>query len=212
MTEQGRRAFSFDCDGVLVTTFPYQAGALRRLNPSLFQPPTEIPDIYHGEIDGRLRKREIPSFLLHCLKRVPKSTTEAFYALDSQGLYVNTGRRNTKPWVDLTKRCLAKAGILERFQDLYFRPHGVTTAASKLSGVAYLRQQYDQVVHFDDNPLDGVPIALFFLDVLVVIVRDYSTNRLLHGVDLTRVPNLRVTKEYGNLYEAVNLASKGWSL
>lgn len=114
--------------------------------------------------------------------------------------------------MDLTKRSLAKAGILERFQDLYFRPRGITTAVSKLSGVAYLRQQYDQVVHFDDNPLDGVPIARFFPDVQVVIVRDYSTDRLLRVVDLAGLPNLKVTKRYGNLNEAIFLASKGWSL
>lgn len=205
-------AFSFDCDGVLVTTFPYQAGALRRLNPNLFQPPIEIPVIKHEVTGGNLRSREIPSFLLHCLKWVPRSTIEALDILYSQCLYVNIGRRNTKPWVDLTKRSLARAGILERFQDLYFRPRGVTTAVSKLHGVACLRQQYSQVIHFDDNPLDGVPIAQFFPDVLVVIVRDYSTNRLLKEVNLTRLTNLKVTKGYGKLNEAIYLALKGRAL
>lgn len=202
------KAYSFDGDGVLFFRPPIQA-ALFRVHVDLPLASEGVPGIQTGVAETPLGPREYPSYLIHLFKFVYPAARRVLPLLNGDS-YLNTGRRNTKPWVDLTLRSMKRAGIGDYFRGFYFCPRGLSTGLSKLAVIAELRNRYPQVTHFDDNPLDGLLIARHFPDVRMALVQDWSTRLFLRRlkIDLEQFDNVVIAR---NLSEAVYLLSKGLS-
>ncbi len=203
------KAFSLDGDGVLFFRPPVQA-AIFKAHVDLPGVSSGIPSIQREVLGIPIALREYPSYFIHRLKFVYPEVRRSLLLLEDSDSYLNTGRLNTKPWFDLTMLSMKRARILDYFKGFYFRPRGLPTSLSKLAVVAELKMQYEEVTHFDDNPLDGIPIARHFPDVRVVIIKDWSTGLLLRrlGIELDQFPNVSIAR---NLREAI-LASQGLTL
>ena len=190
------RAVSLDLDGVVIWRPPFQLKAfvdrhVKRRGVKIFNPPQSIPVLSQEIKSDHLRKGEVASFLMHSIRKVNSSVPgfldNNFYA----DVYGNTGRVNRTPWVRMTMQTLQRAGVAEEFKDIYFKPEGTKTMLSKLAAINVLRTRYAQVVHYDDNPADALPIAAFFPDVQVVIVQDLTTGLLYSREEAAKYPNVR---------------------
>ncbi len=190
------RAISLDLDGVVIFRPPIQAGALFnrhiiRRGRRMYNPPDAVPQITReSPLEGQMKPSELVSFLTHCLKWVYPGAKYFIRDQREAHFYGNTGRRNKTPWIQLTRKTLERGGVLERFEDIYFRPEGTRTMLSKLEAIDRLRTRYTQVTHYDDNPADALPIAAFFPDVKVVIVQDLSTGLLYSREEAAKYPNV----------------------
>lgn len=208
MTERiHKQAHSLDGDGVIWWRIPYQLAAVPlfgRMEPEKLLAVDYIPAMEREVQDLPLRGfLEKMSFDLHKLKPVPPYAYDGLQRLYSGGddLYLNTGRRGTKKWIELTTQSMKDNSIDHFFTGLAFRPPGNTTVLSKLESVDRLREIYDGVTHYDDNPYDAVPIAATFPDVRVILIHDHSTMRLLRGSGTHTHNNLFIAE---NLYEAAS--------
>lgn len=109
-------------------------------------------------------------------------------------VYGNTGRINDQSMVFMTHVSLERAGILGRFEDIYFRPETYTTTEGKLAALADIirKSGHDQIICVDDNPGDLLPMAGTFPQVRFGLIRDLTTARLLKGVNMENYPNVGV--------------------
>ena len=208
MTE-GDIAHSFDCDGVLVWRIPVQSEVLRWNGDRRIILPSELPVLDRTIDETGLRGRDIPTHRFHSVRWVTNRVARAVTSISRGDIYLNTGRKNRRSYVDSTEQALVKAGIRDRFKDLYFGVKGVSNIMSKIVWLDMLSNNYNTVYHYDDNPKTALTIERFFRersqDVKSVIVRDWSTGFLTRDVNLAAHPNLVIAR---NIEEAVRLVQK----
>ncbi len=197
LSTHSEAAVSLDLDGVVFKRFPFQFKAiwrrhLLRKGVGIYLPPAEIPEMVREEVTDRLRPAELPNFIVHMVRRVPEEVKSAILSLYGIGfdIYGNTGRSSRGPWVNMTMASLERHGVLDYFLDVFFKPEGFKTRDSKINAVAKLRERYERVVHFDDNPEDALPMAELFPDVKLVIVQDKSTGLLYSREEALRYHNV----------------------
>lgn len=192
-------AHSFDCDGVLVWRIPLQAAAFK-LKRQPYSIPSELPTLDRNVDETPLSIWEKPNYRWHTIRRVTKQAAWAIIAISQEDIYLNTGRENRRAYVDLTEASLKRAGIRDRFSDLFFGVKGLSTVISKLVWLDQLSQQYSTVYHYDDNPRTALTIEQYFRErgdrnVKSILVRDWSTGLLTRGIDLKEHPNLVVARD-----------------
>ncbi|MDP2632280.1 MAG: hypothetical protein Q8P25_00965 [Candidatus Curtissbacteria bacterium] len=195
------RALSIDFDGVIFARIPFQWGAIPRLiskKPLDFSPP-DVPRIERMVAARTLTLKEKLNLSRHRLPIKEDVADEIPYFSKTMDIYGNTGRLSHFLWTEKTRRALEKAGILKYFENIFYKPDGVETVASKLEAVGRLRETYPQVTHVDDNPRDAIPIALRFPDVQVVILQDRSTGLFVSMNELQQYPNVRRILKIGEL-------------
>ena len=202
-------AHSFDCDGVLAWRIPIQADVLpwKRRQVVL---PSELPTLNRNVNETPIGILEFPSYGIHAIRNVTRLAAWAIIAISQEDIYLNTGRENRRAYVDLTEASLKRAGIRDRFQDLFFGVSGISTTISKIVWLDQLSEQYDMVYHYDDNPKTALTVEKYFRErdgknnVKSILVRDWSAGFLTRGIDLEKEhPNLVVARD---LREAVRLA------
>lgn len=207
---EGDVAHSFDCDGVLVWRIPVQSDVLP-WNDRRVILPSELPVLDRTIEETGLRKRDIPTHRFHSVRWVTNRAVRAVRSIFQGDIYLNTGRKNRRAYVDSTEQALVKAGIRDRFKDLYFGVKGVSNIMSKLALLNMLSKQYDTVYHYDDNPKTSLTVEQFFREqrgrnnVRSIIVSDWSTSFLTRKIDLVKHPNLVIAR---NIEEAVKLAQR----
>lgn len=189
------RAESFDLDGVVIgRQIPIQGGALKGLaqrGVTIYEPPESIPEVPRFTRGGLiLSPQEAVSFYFHSRRHIIPGVKEFLESRDTDK-FGNTGRSNKKVWVDMTRKTLQDGGILDQFQDIFFKPPGIRTIISKGAGIQQLQQQYQHVTHYDDNPADVLGLATIFPDVKFVVVQDLSTGILFSRIDMESYPNVR---------------------
>jgi hypothetical protein len=198
------RAESYDLDGVVIDRRPLvgQFGAARDFvfkGAAIYEPPT-IPLVprFVNE-NGVSSPKEAVILFFHSIRALKKGVREFIESSDADK-YANTGRSNKRPWVNMTRKTLSNGGVLEQFEDIYFKPKGFRTIESKGAAIADLRERYARVRHYDDNPADVLGLARVFPDVEFVIVQDLSTGILLSRTELSQYPNVsRVAALNGRL-------------
>lgn len=198
-----RKATVFDLDGVVFERIPIQQKALLHAIPRLIAQrpvidsfpmfPSQIPD----PIDRTPKDKPLSSVWEEIILKQRRgrdicldAPSLIIQSSQTSDVYGNTGRSNKKVWVDMTKESLEKVGLLRYFTDIAFRPEGYTTIESKLEKILRLKERYDEIDYYDDNPADALPIAALFPTVQVKIVQDLSTGILFSKVELDRFPNV----------------------
>lgn len=193
MNERGV-ALSLDLDGVVFPRIPVQWKALFHYamkGRAIYQPPELVEFVDRPPLNDPPGLIESGLLAIHRKRKVPRDVIDTF--ADTGGITIcgNTGRPNSEAWVAMTIEALLRDGVLGYFENVYFRPQGLSTRESKATVVDHLRQQYPRVIHFDDNPADALPIAACFPDVKVVIVQDLTTGLLYSRREAQRYPNVR---------------------
>lgn len=190
-----KEAESYDFDGTVISRKPLvgQFGAVRDFlvrGTAIYEPPT-IPDVPRFIQDARVSSpKEAVTLFFHSIRPLKKGVKEFIENSDADK-YGNTGRSNKKPWVEMTRRTLSRGGILEEFEDVFFKPKGFKTIESKGAAIAQLRKRYENVRHYDDNPADVLGLARVFPDVQFVIVQDLTTGLLLSRTEMSEYPNVQ---------------------
>lgn len=208
MTERNV-AHSFDCDGVLVWRFPVQTDVLPWKHRQVMLPP-ELPTLDRNVNETPLSVFELPSYRIHALRSVTRQAAWAIIAISQGDIYLNTGRENRRAYVDLTEVSLKRAGIENRFNDLFFGVSGVSTILSKIVWLDQLSQQYNAVYHYDDNPKTSLTVEKYFRErdgknnVRSVLITDWSAGFLTRGINLKKeYPTLIVARD---IREAVRIS------
>lgn len=205
-----RIAHSFDYDGVMGWRIPVQSDVFPWKDNRIVLP-NELP-ILNRETDERpLDQLALSNYWFHAMRGVTEQAAWAVVSIpENEDIYLNTGRKNRRPYVDLTERTLRRRGIRHRFKDLFFGERGVASIISKIVWLDQLSQLYDLVYHYDDNPKTSLTVEQFFRErrpdqgaVKSVIISDRSTSYLTRNVDFENRPNLMVARNIG---EAVRMA------
>lgn len=196
VTENKPKAISWDVDGVLVRRIPFQGGAFWPLGRERkYASPQTLPVIDRESCSYRYTLWEELTEPLHRLRPLNPDAPETLARLKEAGVinFINTGRPFSLDWMNLTKTQLK--ALMPFVEEAFFCPKelGVRTAFSKAEAVDRLRRDY-RVAHVDDNPNDALPIAGFFPDVDVFLVRDYSTKLMVSRKILKRFPNVKIIK------------------
>jgi len=192
-----KEADSLDIDGLLVKRqFPIQSGAIgarRRHGLAIYDRALVFPEITRSVELGEIGSlREAISFYLHSRRGVRNDVVESLN-LRGTDKFGNTGRSDKKPWVDMTWKQLNSMG-LDGLRDIFFTPRGFKTVESKGAGIQELVKKYDQVTHFDDDPLTTLLLARHFVMVNFVLAGDLSAGYLLKDVNMNDYPNVRWAK------------------
>lgn len=190
------RVLSTDLDGVIIERrHPFQLRALVLFltrGSAIYQPPLQIPEVDRSVCDGPLNLLELALYLIHKGCRVRIGVQECLAEVRREkDIFVNTGRPNKRPWVDLTSRTLANGQVLAYFEGFFFKPPEVRALLSKAAAIAELRRRYQEVTHVDDNPADVLPLAKLFPDVNFVIFQDLTSGILFSRVGMGQYPNVR---------------------
>lgn len=191
MLEVVNLVVSLDLDGVVTAraglTRQYKAEKdLRNSGPVIFEAPPSVPDHPQTIYPGGLKAGEIFSFLGHIPRKITSQTREIMREAHEHGVIfnVNSGRKATRPWAEMTDKLLERGGIKPFIQSIYLRPPGWETGVSKISGIKAMEKPYIsegrpvRFIVFEDNFREGAQIARFFPDAKVVIVKDRSTEKL----------------------------------
>ncbi len=192
---------SLDLDGVVTArglTRQYNAERdLRNFGAVIFEAPPSVPDHPQTIYPGGLKAGEIFSFLGHKPRRITTETSAVIGEAHARGVIfnVNSGRKATPPWADMTNKLLERGGIKRFIKTVYLRPPGWETGVSKIAGIEAMRKPYIdegrpvRLFVFEDNFREGAQIAQFFPNAKVVIVRDNSTEKLrtAFGRDLENI-------------------------
>lgn len=188
-----------DLDGVVFWRIPAQKTGIPLLgtpNPERYAQPVAI---YHPkrQIIEQRSLKSIFNAIRHAAAPVFPDVVRLIKELDNVSLYGNTGRPSEEFMIFVTTASLKFAEIFDKFDDIYFRPLGLTNVEAKASTLAGIRNQWDddQIIVVDDNPEDLLPVAKTFPNIKFHLIRDFSTSRLLRGIDLSNdFPNVRVNK------------------
>ncbi len=190
-----KEAESYDLDGVTINRrlLVGQLGATKNFlirGTAIYEPPTipNVPRFIREEGVGS--PKEVVLLFSHSIRGLKKGVKE-FMESSSADKYGNTGRSNKRPWVEMTRKTLSRGGILEGFEDIFFKPKGFKTIESKGAAIAGLRERYEHVRHYDDNPADVLGLARVFPDVEFVIVQDLTTGLLLSRTEMSEYPNVQ---------------------
>lgn len=208
MSERPRPAISLDLDGVVFNRFPpIQIHALIGLafhgNKIFWSLPT-VPNVDRTvDEEGIKRLSERLSFLAH-KRRKPMPDAKPFIAVHSENadIYGNTGRLAKGAWVGMTEESLRLAGVLPYFTDIFFKPEGVSSKASKAAAIAKLMDQYrgdNNITHIDDDPGTVLPLARMFPNVQFIILQDLTTGILFSRVEKNRYPNVKRVARLGDV-------------
>ncbi|MBI3955510.1 hypothetical protein HY338_03630 [Candidatus Gottesmanbacteria bacterium] len=192
---------ALDLDGVVTArglTRQYKAERdLRNSGPVIFEAPTLVSPHPQTIYPGGLKAGEIFSFIGHMPRRITSETSAVIGKAYARGVIfnVNSGRKVTRPWADMTDKLLERGGIKRFIKTVYLRPPGWETGVSKIAGIEAMRSPYAQegrtvrLFVFEDNFREGAQIAQYFPKAKVVLVRDHSTEmlRAAFGKDLDNI-------------------------
>ncbi len=183
------RAVSWDCDGVLVERrIPIQFGATVSHVVDFFRgrdmPPIDAVtlvvsrDIEEKPLEGVWGK---VSYWAHQRRKITDQVGNVLEAASDADHFINTGRRNTTPWVEMTWRKLQEAGIAGYFREAFFTPKGVSNTKSKIAVLRELAKLYgeENVWHVDDNERTVKAAARVFPNMHFIIVGRGLTSGML---------------------------------
>lgn len=195
------RVVLLDLDGVVFWRVPAQKAGLPVLgDPKVrekFYKPVSIKPARKYPIDYRFKPKSIYDGVRHSLAPAFPDVVRLIKQAENATFYGGTGRHNTEAMTLATTFSLTWAGVERRFDDIYFRPEGYTTAETKVSALADIRRQWDddQIEVADDNPADLLPMSRTFPNLRFHLIRDLTTDRLLRGIDLAQdFPNVDINR------------------
>ncbi len=185
-----------DLDGVVNWRVPAQKSGIPFLgyyNPEKYKIPVRVRNITR-EINDQFSLKDIYDAIRHLLAPIFPDVARLIKELENTTIYGSTGRQNTKSMVYATFWSLRMAGIIDKFDDIYFRPTGFTTTESKVAALYDISQQWDQdqILVADDNPGDILPMARVFPNIRFFLIRDLTTSRLLRGVRPEEFPGVQI--------------------
>jgi hypothetical protein len=193
MSEQ---ATSLDLDGVIFSRPPIQITAVFGYmlhGNGIYEPVRNLSDMERSVVDEPITSFfEKRSYKTHASRKLaPDAHQFIEQEANERDIYGNTGRRNKKNWVDMTKQTLDDEKVLRFFKDFFFKPKGVRTVESKGAAISQLLKRYKNVKHVDDNPADVLPLAKIFPMVQFFIVQDLTTGLLFSRIEIKEYPNVK---------------------
>lgn len=195
------RVVVLDLDGVVNWRIPAQKAGIPLIgkhDPRRYTTPVEIYQTQDVDLNGHISFKSVFSGTRHLMAPVFPDVAKLIKGLDDTTIYGSTGRPNEKPMVYATGHSLEFAGTLDKFDYIYFRPKGYTTTEAKVAALADIRRWWDdeQIEVVDDNPGDLLPMARTFPKIRRFnLIRDFTTNRLLKGIDLEKdFPNVKIAR------------------
>lgn len=197
----GKKARAFDLDDTLIGRQPFVrvsgaiVGKIKPHHlPNLTAEEIAALDVKHDPVDhGISSPAEAISYAFHSVRRVYPGIRPELRRISSEDtdIFGNTGRLNTTPWIEMTRKTLQRGDVADLFKGVYFTPKGTRTAVSKAHVVGILSELYEEVEFDDDDPRTAVYIAERFPDVNVNLVQHGSTGILMSAREIDRLPNLR---------------------
>lgn len=187
-----------DLDGVVNWRIPAQKAGVPFLGhpqrPEDLLKPVPILPAQRESLDGKISPIIVYEAIRHSIPPVFPDVARVIRGLDEKFIYGATGRYNNEAMIASTVLSLTWAKIFSKFDDIYFRPTGYTTVQSKVAAIADIRKQFyeNEIIVVDDNPEDLIPEAVTFPNISFLLIRDFTTNRLLRGINLSTIPNVRV--------------------
>lgn len=197
ITYEAERVIVLDLDGVVNWRIPFQKAGVPLIgkpNPDGYLKPVAVKPLNREQLDP-FTPKQIYDGVRHLLAPVFPDVIRVINTLDgSSTIYGNTGRHNSKLMKAATVTSLTWFGIYSKFGDIYFRQHGFTTLEAKTAALADITQTWneDQMEIVDDNPHDLLPISRMFRNARFHLIRDWTTDRLLKGVDMREFPNVDI--------------------
>lgn len=188
-----------DLDGVVNWRIPAQRAGIPILghhNPDIYRIPIDTFPA-NREMYRRPLLKDIYDAIRHGTVPVFPDVARLLKELKSTVIYGSTGRRNTYPMVYSTYFSLKMAGILDKFDDIYFKPEGYTTTEGKTAALDDIRRQWDddQIFVVDDNPDDLLRMAKTFQRIRFILMRDLTTKRLTRGINMEKdFPNVQINE------------------
>lgn len=197
------RALVLDIDGVVNWRIPFQYAGL----PIIGQHNARKYSAYIGEVpvdtgpaDDLISLRNLVSVWRHYIAPVFPDVTRVIKGLDMQtAVFGNTGREKELNMVRATWDSLDMAGIDSRFREIYFKPVGQKTVEHKLAVTKKIAEKYgeENIVVADDNPFDLLPQAARLPTARFILIKDYTTNKLLKGIDMSKhYPNVVIGRTF----------------
>lgn len=194
-----------DLDGVVFWRIPAQKAGIPIIGgkPENYLGPDNFArQVLSSKTDRRLDDKVTPEAVWdaarHFVVPVFSDVARLFHALDSSIIiYGNTGRHHNPAMVLSTWTSLRLAGIDDRFTRIFFRQKGSSTVTSKVFGIKWTIDHIcseDQIVAADDNPLDLLPMATLYKQARFILIKDWTTERLLRGVDMDDYPNVTIAQ------------------
>lgn len=102
-------------------------------------------------------------------------------------LFIDTGRPNKLTWADVTMETLDRAGILNFFKEIFYKPPGVSSTISKAHALHLLSKKYNTIEFNDDEISTAHFIASIFPEIGVNLVQKKPLR-----TNLEKLPNLKI--------------------
>jgi hypothetical protein len=184
-------SYALDGQGLIIPgIFPLESVAKHyHVSPLEYIPPDIHPVSREIDESNSMTVKEKINYGIQSVASVSRDAWQ--YLWDREAVvFGNTGRPNKRPWVDLTMRTLVNGNLHNRFEDVFFRPEGVSGIESKGAAILELTKEFKNVTHYDIDPWIIFGLAKVFPDVSFVLVQDDNPGILMTREELARFPNV----------------------
>lgn len=196
MTERQRVA-SIDFDGVVfggripaqMAIFKWAFMPWKYNRP--FVPKFQGPPIEQRPSQVSLTSAEQKELNRHAKRKVKEGMKEFLEQLDADIKMGNTGRPNSEPMTSMTQMRLEEAGISGEFNDIRYKPEGISSDEGKYWRFVVIKQNGGKFTHYDDNAYFIKRMAPLFPEDEFVIVQDLTSSLLFSEKEMRKNPNVR---------------------
>jgi hypothetical protein len=187
-----RSAVSLDLDGVVFPRFPAQLAALK---PWEYRKPLVpgnpiTPEHRVPVADPLVEEGYKKDFQRHANRAVKPEAIPFVRSLNTDALFGNTGRHNNQTWIEMTFDRLQEAGILDRFEHVYFKPEEWESDEGKYWALQDIKEKGYRFIHYDDNARTVRRLAPHFPDDKFVVVQDLTSGILFSRKEMEKNPNV----------------------